>query len=247
MADFTCLADGMIVPADFEKTGLNLNEIVVGPTGCGKSFSNAYSRLLHTDESSVVVPIAKKAIKEKFSQLFLNRGYEVLDLNFAQPQECQVGYDPLDYVHSDEDVIQLARNLIGSNPSSSRTGAIDPYWNDSATSVLAAEIALIMLQARDRHKRPCFAEVIELQQEMQMNGNEDLAKTNIDWLFDAAEKMHPGNQATELWKTVKNLASRTASCIFSIVNGAVDKVFSKNVVQIMRKKRYLSVPLAKRR
>lgn len=64
MADLTCLAEGLVAPADFEQTGLNLNEIVVGPTGCGKSFSNAYSRLVLTTESSVVVPIAKKAIKE---------------------------------------------------------------------------------------------------------------------------------------------------------------------------------------
>ena len=43
MADLTCVAEGLGVPADFEQTGLNLNELVVGPIGCGKSFSNGYS------------------------------------------------------------------------------------------------------------------------------------------------------------------------------------------------------------
>ena len=37
MSDMSCLAEGLVVPADFEQTGINLNEIVVGPTGCGKT------------------------------------------------------------------------------------------------------------------------------------------------------------------------------------------------------------------
>ena len=65
MTDMTCLAEGVVYPADFEKTGLNLNELVVGGTGCGKSVSVAYSRLVHTKNSSVVVPITKVALKKK--------------------------------------------------------------------------------------------------------------------------------------------------------------------------------------
>lgn len=237
MKDKTCLAEGLVVPADFETTGINLNEIVVGSTGCGKSMSNAYSRLLYTYESSVVVPITKKAVREKFSKLFKERGYEVMSLDFANPQNSTAGYDPLDYIHSDEDVIQTARNLIGADPSKKRTGEPDPYWNDSATSVLAAEISLIRLNAKSAGKEPCFADVIELHRSMKVDTRENLLKTNLDKLFDKAEMKHPGNQASELWNTVRNLAPRTASCILSIANSALDKVFSDNVIAMTRKKK----------
>ena len=70
MADMTCLAEGVVYPADFNKTGLNLNELVVGGTGCGKSVSVAYSRLVHTVNSSVVVPMTKVALKKKFAAMF---------------------------------------------------------------------------------------------------------------------------------------------------------------------------------
>lgn len=240
MADFTCLAEGMVVPADFAQTGLNLNEIVVGPTGCGKSMSNAYSRLVHTTESSVVVPVAKKAIKDKFTKMFKERGYQVIDLDFAHPEKCKIGYDPLDFIETEEDVVNLARNFVGTDGSKNRMGEADPYWNDSATSVLAAEIALIRQNAIAIGEKPTFADVVRLHRSIKFDQNQQLMKTNLDSLFDMAEKLCPGNQATELWKTVKDLAPRTASCIFSIVNNAIDKIFSKNVIEITKKEKRVS-------
>lgn len=235
MYDKSCLADGLVVPADFQMTGLNLNEIVVGPTGCGKSMSNAYSRLLYTNHSSIVVPITKKEIRDKFAKMFEERGYQVVSLDFAHPDNCVIGYDPMDYIQSDEDVIQTARNLIGLDASRGRNGELDPYWNESATSVLAAEIALVRLNAKDAGRAPCFADVIDLHRTLKFNADASLLETNLHHIFEKAAERYPGNQASELWKTVENLAARTASCILSIVNNALDKVFSENVFAMTKK------------
>lgn len=237
MFDKSCLAENYIVPMSFEMTGLNLNEMIVGGTGCGKSVSNAYSRLLHTNHTSVVVPIAKKALKQKFSKMFEERGYEVIDLDFAHPEKCTFGYNTLDFVHSDEDVVQLARNLVGAGECRGRNGELDPYWNDSATSVLAAEIALVRLNAKQERRTATFSDVIDLHRVLKITVMRDgLIQTNLDGLFEMAAKRYPGNQATELWKTVKGLAARTASCIISIVNSALDKIFSENVIKMTQKK-----------
>ncbi|MCR5323757.1 MAG: type IV secretory system conjugative DNA transfer family protein [Lachnospiraceae bacterium] len=239
MSDLSCLAEGLVVPADFEKTGLNLNELVVGPAGCGKSYSNAYSRLVHTFDSSVVVPVAKKAIREKFAKMFKKRGYEVINLDFVHPDKCEIGYDPLDYIHSDEDVIHLARNLVYGYEQKENNN-IDPYWNESAVSVLAAEIMLVMIRAKDKRSKACFGDVVELHRSIRYDTRTSLLTTNIDIYFHEAESRHPGNQASEMWKTATGLSPKTASCIFSIVNGAMDKIFTDSILVMTMKKNRIS-------
>ncbi len=240
MKDVSCLAENYVVSVDPNVTGLNLNEIVVGPTGCGKTYSNAFPRLIHTTQSSVVVPISKKALKEKFSKMFENRGYEVIDLDYAHPENCEVGYDPMDYIHSDEDVIQTAKNLVGIEHSRKRSGEIDPYWNDAATSVLASEIALIRLFAKEEGRKPSFADVITLHHGMKVVSDGDCLKSSLDVLYEEAERRCPGNQASELWKTVSVNAPRTANCILSIVNNALDKIFTTNVIEMIKKEEKVS-------
>ena len=235
LMDMSCLAEGLVVPADFEKTGLNLNEMVVGATGCGKSYSNAYSRLLHTENSSVVVPIAKKAIKEKFAGMFRRKGYKVIDLDFAHPEKSEYGYDPMDYIKRDEDVTQLAKALVEGANNGKEPSKDEQYWNDSAASVLGAMIALVRMNAKSTGIRPCFADVVDMNKRLEVNYSGNYATTNIDRLFEESEKRFPGNQAVQLWKSGRGNAPRTAACIFSMVTNSLNRIFSENVLKMTRK------------
>lgn len=226
--DTTCLAEGIIYPADSSLTGLNLNEIIVGGTGSGKSVSNAYSRLLHTNESSMVVPIAKRALMEKFKGMFEERGYKTFVLDFTHPEKSDAGYDPLQYVKNDQDAVRLARDLV-----SATSQAPDPYWDNSAASVLAAEIIYVKLM----EEKSTFADVVKLHRSMIVKPKKDLFASSLDELFDVAEALFPGNQATRLWDTIKGLAMKTASCILSVVNTAVDKIFSEKVLDMVNSER----------
>lgn len=238
--DLTCLAEEMVLPADFETTGINLNEIVIGPTGCGKSYSNAYSRLIHTEDSSIVVPIAKQALKNKFKKFFEDKGYEVIDLDFTHPEKCKIGYDPFDYIHSDEELVQVAKNLTGIKCSKTLQGENDPYWSESTTSVIAALMSYVKITSEDKGTRPRFDEVVRLYKSMKVDTSGKIIRTSMDDDFERLEYCHPRNQACEYWKTIKGLSSTTASCILSMVNNAFDKIFSENVLKMCGKEKRVS-------
>lgn len=142
MIDKTCLAEGLVVP-DIPDAEGNKNTIVTGTTGCGKSVSVIYSKLLHTYEASMIVPIAKTDVMKKFSVLMKNRGYRVEVMDFINPGNSTVCYEPLDYLNCEEDIKNYASNLVGT----AGTRNIEAYWYEAAVNVISVEILLIMKNA----------------------------------------------------------------------------------------------------
>lgn len=233
MKDSVCLAENCVYPTSFSVTGVNDNVVVVGPTGCGKTVSYSQSRLINAFDTSMVVTLSKQTVIDEYTRIFKRRGYKVVNLDFAHPERCSAGYDPLCFIKRDEDIIQLARNLVGSVPQNSKA---DPYWTDSATSLLAAEIGLIMLNAKCRGMKPCFADVIKLHRALKIEDDSSSnTKTSIDCMFEEAEKRFPGNQASEMWKTLTVNPPRTSGCILSTANNALDKIFTENIIKMTQK------------
>ena len=96
MADKVILGENCVYSSDCEKTGLNNNILVCGSSGCGKTMSISEPRLLATSNSSLVATVTKRRIVNKYKSLFIERGYDVQDLDFVNPQRGDIGYDPLD-------------------------------------------------------------------------------------------------------------------------------------------------------
>ena len=135
------LGENCCYSTDCSKTGLNNNVIVCGGSGSGKTMSVSEARLLETKTSSMIAVVTKRRIVKKYTPLFEERGYEILDLNFADLSECTCGYDPLDYVASYSDITFLAQAIVKADPRKGRSLSADPYWDQAACSLLSAEIA----------------------------------------------------------------------------------------------------------
>ena len=232
--DLTCLAENMVFPADPEETGLNLNEIIIGSTGCGKTMSLGIPRLLHTHDSSIVVPIAKGALMNKFSALFKSRGYEVEVIDFVNPEKSTIAYDPLDYIVNDEDAVQLAKSMVETRK---MRGSYDPFWDNAAESTIAGLILLLKENERMGGARASFANVIEMFRNMKPTFKREHVYTNLDHLFDALDKKKPGNQASMLWSTFSSAPEKTSSTIYSCTNTAMDKFMSRNIVDFLKRDR----------
>lgn len=235
-----CLAEGQVFPSDPSVTGINDNVIVAGPTGSGKTVSYAEPRMLNTYEGSLVVPLSKAKLKNQYSAIFRERGYEVIDIDFNNPAKSDVGYDPLDFVQSNDDIMHLAKEMANFGDPNNNNENADPYWTEAAGNVIAAVIQLLKMNEQDGGKKAGFADVLKFLHEVKAVDTRDFFHTNMDDYFYEAERRYPGNSASRLWKTIEGNSPKTAGCIMAMMYASVDKIFSDSVVVLTQKERRVS-------
>ena len=113
-------------------TVLNNNDLIVGPSGAGKTRGYVLPNILQCNESLIVAD-TKNTLRAETEAVLRQNGYQVytLDLTGTGPSS---GYDPLDYIrldpqtnrYSEQDIMAVAAALA---PIESPQ---EPFWEFSA-------------------------------------------------------------------------------------------------------------------
>ena len=228
MADKIILGENCVYSSDCEKTGLNNNILVCGSSGCGKTMSVSEPRLISTTNSSLVATVTKRRIINKYKSLFTERGYDVQDLDFVNPQRGDIGYDPLDYVSSYQDITYLAEGVVKANPRKEKSTA-DPYWDEAATSLLSAEIAYTLM-TKDNAS---FTDVLKMHDSLNFEEYGGQIQTSYDEKFEFLAEKDPTCFAVSCWKSFHQLPIKTAACVFGTLNTTIDTIFSPELRKMM--------------
>lgn len=229
MNERVILAENCIYSTDPEITQLNNNVLVCGPAGCGKTVSIAEPRLIETTESSLVVTLTKRRLVNKYIPVFEKRGYNVWDLNFADPEKSTVSYDPIKYIKSHQDIVFLAEALIdsGMDPSSVKK---DPFWDRAATSLVSAIIAYVMM----KNDKATMCDVVAMFKEFNFQTDGNSYTTGLDARFERLESKNPHCFAVTAWNSFRKLPERTAGCVYGSANVAFDKIFTPQLMKMFR-------------
>ena len=232
--DQVILGDGedCVFSTDCSKTGLNNNVLVVGGSGSGKTMSIAEPFLLETFRRSIITTVTKRRIVNKYSPLLRSRGYDVWDLDFVHPERGNVAYDPLDYIGSYPDITFVARSIVMANPKKEHSNA-DPYWDEAATSLLAALISYVLMTKDNAN----FDDVLQMLDNMSFEESSGQIRTNYDRKFEFLEEKDASNFAVSNWKSFRKLPIKTASCVYGTLNSTVDSVFSPDLRSMFRMKK----------
>lgn len=208
---YRILADGHTVSNDTWQTGLNNNDLIIGPSGAGKTRGYVKPNILQCS-GSMVVTDTKGALCSDVGPVLAQEGYKVMEINLADCALSPYGYNPLAYIRQDsgghyleQDILTLAACLM---PVESRH---DPYWELTARIYLESAISYVLeaLPEEERH----LGSVVRLVGEM---GREGKYKN----LMRELEVVDPGSFALSryrLFKTVSDNAEKTAACIFSFL------------------------------
>ena len=138
---YRILADGVAVSNDTWATGLANHDLIIGPTGGGKTRSYVLPNLLSSQESFIVTD-TKGSLRRQVGGILERRGFRVLELDFTNLMHSPWGYNPLRFIRWDgdrqcwneQDIITVAAALV---PVTSRT---DPFWDLSARNYAEALI-----------------------------------------------------------------------------------------------------------
>lgn len=143
-ATYRILAEGLTACNDTWKTGLNNNDIIIGPSGAGKTRGYVLPNILQCNES-IIVSDSKNSLRKKTEGFLKREGYKVINIDFT---DCRAsdGYNPLDYIRYDaerdkyceQDILTVAACLV---PALSRK---DPFWEMSARMYLECLIGYVL-------------------------------------------------------------------------------------------------------
>lgn len=229
-ADKLILGKNAIYSTDPNETGLNNCVVVVGGSGSGKTTSIIEPRLLETINSSLIVSVSKKRLIAKYEPLFKKRAYRIQVLDFTNPEKSSVCYDPLRYLHSFQDITFLADSIVMSSPHKQGVQCNDPYWDQSASSLLAALIAYTIMNK----KQATFTDVLETFDSLEFSEDGGTIDTNLDEQFDSIQRSDPHCFAVTCWNSWRRLPVRTAGCVYSTLHTALD-VFTPELRKNIRK------------
>lgn len=212
------MPDGSEYTKDSRKTGLNNNVAVIGPSGCGKSSVMGVLNSLSSG-GSLIISDPKGGLYRTLNGVLRQMGYRVLKLDFTHP-ENSMHYEPLSYIRSTQDIRKIAHSLVFGVNARQKSLSRDPYWENSAESLLCAFIGLFY-ERRD----PDISLIKIMDLLSRFTPYEDLDEERLDGkpvyidfhFHERAMKERNGEEswACKMFRPFKSLSERTLSCVIS--------------------------------
>ena len=186
----------------------NLNVLVVGGSGAGKTRFYAKPNLMQANCSFLVTDPKGELLRDT-GQLLRAKGYEVkvFDLINMSQSFC---YNPFQYIHDDKDVLKLVTNLIR-NTTPKTAGNSDPFWEKSETALLQALMLYLYHVAPVEEQN--FTMVMEMINSAEVHEDDDNYASPLDILFERLEMENPDHIAVRQYGIYKQAAGKTAKSI----------------------------------
>ena len=193
---------------DGKKHRRNLNSLIIGGSGAGKTRFYGKPNIMQCNTSFVVLD-PKGEILRDTGYLLEKEGYviKVVDLINMTKSHC---YNPFHYIQDDKDVLKLITNLIrNTTPKGSQTN--DPFWEKSETALLEALCLYLIHEAPEEEQN--FTMVMEMIASAEVREDDDQYQSPLDELFERLEMRKPQSLAVKQYKIYKQAAGKTAKSI----------------------------------
>ena len=202
------LSQNVRIGLDGRRHRRNLNTLVIGGSGAGKTRFFGKPNLMQCNTSFVVHDPKGEQLRD-VGNLLEKEGYviNVVDLINMNRSHC---YNPFRYIKDDKDVLKLITNLIrNTTPKGSQTN--DPFWEKSETALLEALCLYLLHEAPEEEQN--FTMVMEMIAAAEVKEDDEEYQSPLDELFERLEIRNPNSLALKQYKIYKQAAGKTAKSI----------------------------------
>ena len=186
----------------------NLNVLVVGGSGAGKTFSYCKPNIMQANSSFVCLDPKGEIVRDT-GYLLEQKGYEVrvLDLININRSHC---YNPFVYLKNDNDVQKLVTNLFKSTTPKGASSN-DPFWDTAAQMLLLSLIFYLMYEAPEDEQN--FVMVMELLRAGDVHEDDDSYVSPLDMLMNRLETKNPEHIAVKYYHDYHSGSAKTLKSI----------------------------------
>ncbi len=186
----------------------NLNVLVCGGSGAGKTRFFAKPNIMNVNTSFVVLDPKGELLRDT-GNLLKEKGYEirVLDLINMDKSHC---YNPFVYLRDDEDIQRMTTNLFqNTTPKGSQTQ--DPFWDQTAAMLLKALVSYLHYEAPPEEQN--FPMVMEMIRAGDVKENNEEYTSVLDELFERLEEKNPKHVALKYYRDYHSGSGKTLKSI----------------------------------
>ena len=206
------LTRNVAIGLDGRKHMRNLNVLVCGGSGSGKTRFYAKPNIMNCNTSFVVTD-PKGEILRDTGNMLLRKGYDikVIDLINMERSHC---YNPFVYIRDDNDIQTLVTSLF-KNTTPKGTQTQDPFWDNAAMMLLKACICYLWHKAPPEEQN--FPMVMEMVRAGDIDEDHPDRPSALDTLFEklASDSGSNGEEhiALKYYRDYRKGAGRTIKSI----------------------------------
>lgn len=202
------LTQNVSIGFDGRKHRRNLNTLVIGGSGAGKTRFFAKPNVMQANTSLIILD-PKGEIARDEGHLLEQKGYvvKVLDLINMDRSHC---YNPFVYLQSDNDVQKLVTNIFkATTPKGSQSN--DPFWDTAASMLLLSLVFYLWYEAPTDEQN--FPMVMELLRAGEVKEDDDNFVSPLDILFNQLEVDDPNHIALKYYRDYHSGSAKTLKSI----------------------------------
>ena len=201
------LTQNVRIGLDGRKHRRNLNVLVIGGSGAGKTRFYCKPNLMQANTSFVILDPKGEQVRA-VGNLLREKDYEVkvLDLINMEKSHC---YNPFVYLRDDNDVQRLVTNLFKSTTPKGAQSS-EPFWDNAAQMLLLALIFYLKYEAPEDEQN--FAMVMEMLRAGDVDEDNNMPSP-LDNLFYDLEKTDPNHIALKYYRSYHSGAAKTLKSI----------------------------------